>query len=451
MTSPIQAYHDLLTDDLAAETAGMLEEQLRRRGLVFGDRPLCTVLRPRLTSAGELDLLLQRVRLLMGAFGRAHEAAMVDADLRSQFRLEGWEEEIIHWDPGFREPSPTSRLDAFIFDDTGEFRLTEYNAETPAGAAYNDALLDAFADLPAMREFERDHRVYPLPCRHGVFHVLMDSWRQFTGQRGVRPRIAIVDWPDLPTRTEFELFQRYFHDLGLECVILDPRELEFREGALWGAGARIDLVYKRVLVTELVERCGLDTPLLQAVRTRAVCMVNSVRGKLLTKKASLAVLSDERNTDLFSVTQRRAIQAFVPWTRIVEERHTVYNGQTVDLLRFLEDHREWMVLKPNDDYGGAGIILGWEASDEEWREGLRRALELPTVAQERVRIPSEAYPSMDGDRVRFAERMQDTAPFVAYGTHMVGCLSRLSTASLLNVTAGGGSTVPTFMVERRQA
>jgi hypothetical protein len=32
---------------------------------------------------------------------------------------------------------------------------------------------------------------------------------------------------------------------------------------------------------------------------------------------------------------------------------------------------------------------------------------------------------------------------------MCGCLTRLSTASLLNVTAGGGSTVPTFVVDKR--
>lgn len=449
MTEAIQGYHDLLTDEVGAESAGMLEEQLHRRGLVFGDRPLCTVLRPRLTSRMELDLLMRRVAVLMGAFNRSYEAAMLDPELRAQFRLEEWEEEIIHWDPRYREPSPTSRLDAFIFDDTGELRLTEYNAETPAGAAYNDALLEVFADLPAMREFEREWQVQPLPCRHGVLHALLEAWRQFRGRRGERPTIAIVDWPDVPTRTEFLLFQRYFHDAGFPCVILEPAELEFRNGELHGGGRRIDLVYKRVLVTELVERMGLETPLLQAVRAGAVCMVNGVRGKLLTKKASLAVLSDERNAHLFSVSQRRAIAAFVPWTRVVEERRTEYNGQSVDLLRFLEDHREWMVLKPNDDYGGAGIILGWEASDGEWREGLRRALEIPTVAQERVRIPSEAYPSLDGGQVRFAERMQDTAPFVVHGTHMVGSLTRLSTASLLNVTAGGGSTVPTFMVERR--
>ena len=36
--------------------------------------------------------------------------------------------------------------------------------------------------------------------------------------------------------------------------------------------------------------------------------------------------------------------------------------------------------------------------------------------------------------------MLDTAPFVAHGESVDGCLTRLSTAALLNVTAGGGST-----------
>jgi hypothetical protein len=32
-----------------------------------------------------------------------------------------------------------------------------------------------------------------------------------------------------------------------------------------------------------------------------------------------------------------------------------------------------------------------------------------------------------------------------------GCLSRLSTTTLINVTAGAGSSVPTFVVDRRAA
>src|ERR1041385_3959667 len=37
-------------------------------------------------------------------------------------------------------PTPVSRLDAFFDPADGRLRITEYNAETPAGSAYNDAL-----------------------------------------------------------------------------------------------------------------------------------------------------------------------------------------------------------------------------------------------------------------------------------------------------------------------
>ena len=87
--------------------------------------------------------------------------------------------------------------------------LTEYNAETPAGAGYNDALVASFADLPIMRAFGRRYEAMPLPARHGVLHVLLDAYETWAGRREL-PRVAIVDWPEVPTRSEFVLFQEYF-------------------------------------------------------------------------------------------------------------------------------------------------------------------------------------------------------------------------------------------------
>ena len=80
---------------------------------------------------------------------------------------------------------------------------------------------------------------------------------------------------------------------------------------------------------------------------------------------------------------------------------------------------------------------------------LRTALAEPYIVQERVTLPSEPYPSWADGRLHVVDRMLDTAPYVAYGQYVEGCLTRLSTAALLNVTAGGGSTVPTFVVEQR--
>ena len=66
-----------------------------------------------------------------------------------------------------------------------------------------------------------------------------------------------------------------------------------------------------------------------------------------------------------------------------------------------------------------------------------------------VTVPSEPYPGFSDGRLEWIDRHYDTAPFVCHGAYVDGCLTRISTAALLNVTAGGGSTVPTFLVEKR--
>jgi hypothetical protein len=443
----IAAYHELLTDDVAADSQAQLDTQLRARGLYFGDRPLCTVVRPRLMSPAQHRGLQGGVARIARAFARAHDAAMDDPELRAQFGLEAWEEQLIAADPGFAEPSPTSRLDAFFLDD-GSLRFTEYNAETPAGAGYNDALSTVFYGLPVMRRFLRRYDVRPLPARHGVLRVLLDAYEQWARRREA-PAIAILDWRDVPTFSEFLLFREYFQEQGLACEIVDPRETEYRDGRLRAGAFGITLVYKRVLLNELVTREGMDTPVLRAVRDGAVCMVNPVRCKLLHKKTSLAVLSDERNAHLFGPEDRQAIEAHIPWTRRVEERRTNFHGRAVDLIPFMLRGRDHLVLKPSDDYGGAGIVLGWEVDDAGWEAAIRRALCEPYIVQERILLPVESYPSVVDGRAIFQDRMLDTAPFVAHGESVDGCLTRLSTAALLNVTAGGGSTVPTFVVEKR--
>ena len=450
MRDAISEYHDLLSDDqLAADSQAMLDDQLGRHRLVFGGRALCTVLRPRLTTHEQHAWLQQRVRLLMRVFAKTYDAAIANADFRRQFMLADWEETLVQDDPGIRNPSPTSRLDTFIIDADREMKLTEYNAETPAGAAYTDALTDAFIDLPVMRAFSRKYDITPMPSRQGVLHVLLSTYEEWLGRRGL-PRIAIVDWPDVPTVTEFEMYRDYFDSRGIECVIANPREAEYRNGRLsFGDGEPVDFIYKRVLIHELVEQCGLDSPMVRAVRDRAVCMANGFRCKMLHKKASLAVLSDEQNAHLFSADERAAIHAHVPWTRTVVERKTRFEGRDVDLVMFMREHRERLVLKPNDDYGGAGITLGWTVDDSAWEDAIARALAAPHIVQERVRIPYEPYPSLVDGTVQIVDRMLDTAPFVSYGEYMEGYLTRLSTAALLNVTAGGGSTVPTFLVEPR--
>ncbi len=447
--SAIARYHDALTvGDTAAASAELLDRLLRSEGLFFGDRPLCGVLRPRLLTTGEYRHIARACALVGSAFESVRRAAMHDAALRAQFGLTAWEEQLIHADPGFAVASPTSRLDAFFASGDDGLKFTEYNAETPAGAAYNDALSRVMMAMPVMHEFSRTHAVLPIPAAPSVVHALLDAYHHFRGVRD-RPVICILDWNDVPTRSEFVLFQREFTSLGIDAFIGDPRDADYRDGRLYVGGRAVDLIYKRVLIDELVTREGLESPVVRAVRDRAVCMVNPFRCKLLHKKASLAVVSDERQAHLLTDAQRVAVAAHVPWTRLVEERSTSYGEDDVDLISFIASRKDSLVLKPNDEYGGKGIVLGWTVDDATWQSSIRTALGEPFIVQERVVIPSEPWPSFENGSLHIGDRMLDTAPFLVDGVVMTGCLTRIATDPLLNVTAGGGSNVPTFLVEER--
>lgn len=448
LSAAIHTYHDLLTDEVAADSQAQLTTQLQRHGLFFGDRAICSVLRPRFLTDEQYRFIQERARPILRAFRKAYEAAITDERFRSQFGLLPWEEALVGQNPGFRDPSPTSRLDAFFVGEADELRFVEYNAETPAAPAYNDTLSEVFLGLPAMREFLRRYDVRPLPGRHGVLHALLDAYAQWSGRREA-PRIAILDWRDVPTYSEFVLFEQYFTSRGLPCIIADPREVEYRDGRLVAGDFLITLIYKRVLISELVARGGLDHPVVRAVRDGAACMVNPFRCKILHKKASLAVIQDERNSHLFDSDERAAITAHIPWTRRVEERRTTYRDESIDLVPFILEHREELVLKPNDEYGGKGVVLGWVTDARSWEAAVRNALAQPSIVQERATVPSEPYPGLRDGRLEVTERQQDTDPYVLFGAYVDGCLTRLSTEPLLNVTAGGGSTVPTFTVAKR--
>ena len=449
----IQAYHALLDDDTARETQALLAEGQRREGLFFGQRPLATVLRPHFITDEHVALLADACHTVAVAARQAMELVLREPALLRRMAFTPGEQELLRIDPGYAEWSVSSRLDSFLDAETGSLRFIEYNAESPAAIAYEDVLSELFLDLPVMRAFMAHYDVRPLPARARMLQALLDAYREWGGTG--EPRIAIVDWKGLPTYSEFLMFQRFFAEQGLKAVICAPEELRYSGGTLFADGEPVDLVYKRVLTSEFLERVGegvLDHPLVQAYRDHKVCLANSFKAKLIHKKSIFAILSDDTITEAAGVDPeaRAQLQRHVPWTRFVESGRTLYDGREVDLLPFIRAERDRFVLKPNDDYGGAGISIGWETDAATWDEAVDAAVKDPFVVQERVHIAYEDYPAWSGDHLEIARRLVDSDPFL-FGTEVQGCLTRLSSVTLLNVTAGGGSTTPTLVVGKHNS
>jgi hypothetical protein len=107
------------------------------------------------------------------------------------------------------------------------------------------------------------------------------------------------------------------------------------------------------------------------------------------------------------------------------------------------------VLKPNDDYGGHGIYIGWNTEGDEWDERIQEALANGDyLVQERVKTARETFPALAEDgSIVFAEQLVDLDPLLFNG-RVGSAFTRLSFTELANVSSGGGM-VPTFIIDRK--
>ncbi|MEO8286794.1 MAG: hypothetical protein ABI670_10210 [Chloroflexota bacterium] len=453
--STIDDYHEYLAANpqVAADSQEMLARLSHERFLVFRDELFSRYLRPHFVTAGQYKVIKEVVSTLSTAMIKLRRACLTDEHLLAQLDLTPQERHLVHVDPGFEEPSPSARLDSFWSER--DWRFVEMNAESPAAIAYEDVLADVFLELPAIKGWQQKsgYRLQALYARDRFMQAIEDVWREFRANRGAanfneRPNIAIVDWADVSTASEFELFRQYFTSKGLNVLITTPERLEFKNGRLRDGDFVVDIYYKRVLTSELLEKPDAAKATLDAYEAGAVCVINSFRAKLLHKKMSFGLLHDEANAHLFTAHELDTIQRHIPWTRKVAEGNTTFNGRQVDLLPFIESNRERLVLKPNDEYGGKGVTLGWVSSEAEWQRAITEAQASPFVVQWAVQLDQESYPYYDETHgVSFRDLTADLDPFV-FGADTQGALTRLSAVALLNVTAGTGSVVPTMVVER---
>jgi uncharacterized circularly permuted ATP-grasp superfamily protein len=304
--------------------------------------------------------------------------------------------------------------------------------------------------LPIMQRFEQRYAARKYPLMKLLLEALMTSYVEWGGKASP-PVVAIVDWREVPTFTEFEIIRDHFEASGVPTIIADPRDLVFEGGRLTAHGRKIDLVYRRVLINDIIARPAECAALLAAYAADAACVANALSCKIPHKKSFFAVLTDERNADLFTPVEHDLIQQHVPWTRLVADTKTTREGEAFGLLEYVRERRNDFVLKPNDEYGGKGVLLGWECTESEWDGALDRALaeiENAWVVQERINVRREVFPMQTAGGIEMRDMLVDFAPYIFRGK-MAGCLTRLSATGLANVTSGGGQ-VPSFLIQLKQ-
>ncbi|MEW6129258.1 MAG: hypothetical protein AB1757_19615 [Acidobacteriota bacterium] len=440
----VETYNEIIEQQphLLNESHQHLLQRFEEVRFVFGGRLLSPYLRPHFVTRTEWARITQACETIWGAIEKVGRNAPTDVLMQEQIGFSEAEKKLLAVNPGYENVSVSARLDSFLTSE--RYSFVELNGECPAGIAYADVAAEIFLELPLMKEFGKSYTVTPMYCRQNMLNALLEIYTKVRG-RGEKPNIAIIDYKGLPTQREFELFKQFFESQGFQTTIADPREVEVHNGKLYSEDFKIDLVYRRVLATELLEKEDECQGFIEGYATGAAIYVNSLRSKYVHKKMLFGILTDEHHQHYFTTEEQQAIRQHIPWTRKVRDVKTTRNGLEIDLLPHIRENRHQLVLKPNDDYGGHGIYIGWESTESQWDEAIASALAGDYLAQERVETSRELFPHITDDGVKLVEQLLDIDPLLFFGK-VKGAFTRLSSSSLANVTSGAGM-VPTMLIE----
>jgi hypothetical protein len=296
-----------------------------------------------------------------------------------------------------RGPAPSRMARADLYKDEAGFHLLEVNMGSYVGGLDNTELNLAMLEHPFIAEFVAAHGLTYIETLTELVQTVLVECKIPTG---VRPFVAIADWPDSYPALKDQLHKssRLLAPLGLDCQPCSIEELEYRDDRVWLGDRPVDVVYRLFVIEDVVKPGAMELiePVLLAAERDQVAIFTPMDSDLYGSKGALALLSDEAYRDRYTAEELAVLDRIVPWTRMIRPGPVTVDGVQHDLLEYADRNQAELVLKPVAEHAGQGVVLGWETDERTWRDGVREAMDGPYILQQRIRAVPEAFPTDDG-------------------------------------------------------
>ena len=444
----VARYHKLLESESFRDLSWVseLREAMQARGLVISGKPVSPFLRPNLIPKRQHEQLAKGSASLFSAINRMKQTALSNPQLMARMELLPAEKMLALTEPGYSELTAMSTLEASL--NNGSLHFLNYGAMAPAGTVYSDILSELFYDCAPMKEFRKKHKLAKSLGLKPMLNAALKSWKEFGGKQ--KPQIAILETKSpFPTveSNEHLLLAEHMRKAGYLTEVMSPEQLEYKSGVLRRGEFQINLVLRRISAQDFVIQYDLTQPLVRAYRDKAVCVVNNFRAEIAQKRAIFDLITDETLTAKFPAAERKAIRDHVPWTRVVRQVETDWRGERVDLMDYIVENRESLVLRPNDENAELPNYDGATMDAAAWDRAIKTTVRTPYVVQEATPETTTLFPVQLYGGMEMKEMRVDVYQHAYLGK--VHCATTyLSPAGSAGFSSVQGM-VPTFLLESR--
>lgn len=421
---------------LSAQAA--LSDMISSRGLHFEGRSYPVSLRPLAIDQRAEAIIIALAEQFVSILDTAAKLYCETEQVRDCFPCYRSVTRFITSMPALAPLVRICRLDG-LFDARGRYCIIETNTEGPGGVIQNGLAGRIWAEAknPLTSGLRLDVYKQPFVANPDCFlHELLSTHRELTGR--YPKRAAVVNFRSR-YRNEVDWITRGLNGLGVETVTADAASLKRKSGCLTDeTGAALDLVYNKLDVRDLLDEPTVEDYLTATANHEVTCINPWVAQWVLSDKAILAVLSDDRFGSNFTATERDLIRSHVPWTRVVRDLYTTdKERQRVNLLPFAIAKRDELVLKPSNATRGEGVKIGLLTDPTEWVSSLNHAAEAKNesyVVQEYIPAPRLNAPHPSDGTV---ETMGFGLDVYVFGGRVAGYQARASLDPVMNVGKRG--------------
>ncbi len=408
-----------------------------KKELRFRTAPMPVLFHPYILSQKQYIYVKTVTEKMLQIIEKAISLFLVDDSLRKYYRADDFLLKLVDKNPGFKMNVPGARFDSY-FDGEENLRFIEINAEGVACMEWNYTLNKLFGKIYPGKELENcDFNAQNL--MGGVLESLLECYGQFASEhKKEKPSIAIVDWLNSSTSTEFEAFRDYFNSRGHESVVAAPSELNYDGNRLSCNKLEIDIVYRRLLTVEYLPEYEKFPALGDAYLDSNVCIVHPFRSYVGFNKKLFAFLWSDSAKKHFSKDDILFIKKHIPWTVPLDSGNVLFEGKETDLSELLKNNKDRFILKPTSLYDGAGVMLGDLTEQHEWNNKIDTELNRDYLVQEKINPPE--FETHDGRKL-----VRHLGEYLWNGK-LTGFMTRAGTTDLINA-ANTAMKVPTFVLK----
>lgn len=362
-----------------------------------------------------------------------------DKEYRNLFPFSKELEELILCNPYYDQKLPIARIDLFLNEEDKTFKFCEFNADGASAMNEVREMDNAFNLDDTYKQFEKRYNISGFELFNSWVEEVEEIYSTFKYKKE-NPTIAIVDFMESATVEEFKIFKKAFEDKGYKCVIAEISTLKYDNGLYTKDDEKIDIVYRRAVTSEIMEKIDKARNFIKAVKDKQTCIIGSFRTQVIHNKAAYKIMHMNDTLKFLTDDEIKFVKEHIPKTYDLETGN--FNKEEVVLNK-----NNW-IIKPSDKYGASGVYAGVDYTNKEYEKLIEDNTDKGYILQEYAKIyKTENYVLEKNGEYRFD--MFDNMPGIfIYNGKFKGIYTRVGRQGIICEDAGGIALCSKYIKEK---